>query len=200
MSASDLGNKDLTLGLLPSHVRGVNFVPVLSNTDLSPTLRTEVNPCPPPQVTILTPLAVHLGQAARGWSATFRQATGSAASPPRSRARNMDPLLQSPCTAPLAASPFPGLTHCRGCFKEASEMRWYHSTWDKLHGCWQVGAGARGDKDYSWSHNQTFPQILAICPGSDRSILKKQQSPNDPLKTTSKVQQDIQEGESLTGF
>lgn len=46
---------------------------------------------------------------------------------------------------------------------------------------------------------KTFLQISAMCPRSDQTILQKQaqQSPDDPLKTTSKVQQDIQEGESL---
>lgn len=73
---------------------------------------------------------------------------------------------------------------------------------DKWHGSWQVGAEARRDKDYSCSHNQTFPQISAMCPGSDLSTLKKQaqQSPDDPLKTTPKVQQDTPEGKSLTVF
>lgn len=41
-----------------------------------------------------------------------------------------------------------------------------------------------------------------MCPVSDWSILKKQaeQSLDDPLKAISKVQQNIQEGESLSVF
>lgn len=165
-------------------------------------LRIAIKSCPPLQVTILSRSLCTWRQEARGWSATFRQATGSATSPPRSRARSAHPLLQSPCTAPIAPSPPPGLTYCRRCFKEVSETTSYLSfhlgqaPWLLAGWCW----GQR--RHCSFSCHQTFPQISAMCPGSDQSILKKQaqQSPDDPLKTTSKVQQDIQEGESLTVF
>lgn len=186
---------------------------MLSNTVLSPTLKTEVNSCPPPQVTILAHTRCAPGDRQHG-AGVPPSGKQPAARPPLPGAGHGTRALLEPGTEhtssalqplhcpPVAASPFPGLIYCRGCFKEATEITWYNSTWDKWHGSWQVGAEARRDKDYSCSHNQTFPQISAMCPGSDLSTLKKQaqQSPDDPLKTTPKVQQDTPEGKSLTVF
>lgn len=152
MSASDLGNKDVLWGCCLAAFWGQFCSCAFKHCPFS-CARTEVSSCPPPQVNILTAPAAHLGTGSTGLECHLPASNRQRGLPSLRRARTPHPLLQSPCTAPIAASPFSGLTYCRGCFKEASEMTRYHCTWDKRHGSWQVGAGARGDKDHSCSHN-----------------------------------------------
>lgn len=113
---------------------------MLSNTVLSPTLKTEVNSCPPPQVTILTHTRCAPGDRQHG-AGVPPSGKQPAARPPLPGAGHGTRALLEPGTEhtssapqplhcpPVAASPFPGLIYCRGCFKEATEITWYNSTW-----------------------------------------------------------------------
>lgn len=144
----------------------------------------------------------------RGWSATFRQVTGSAASSPRSWARRAhQEHTSSWCsTAPTPSSlllllpvtsPSSWATHKRQEKPQSIIPRRLLAGW-----LWS------NQKDYSCSQDETVAQIFtAMYPGSRSEHPPKpsnsgkfQQSPVDQLKSTSKSSRTCTEEKALLFF